>query len=418
MSDSEFSFRSHNSWRPLSVCTQNVTDGVNLRELVLDGLDSSTKNAIIEFLKGYKLDVTGVDNDTYTVDLTKWDRNKSEQFVQLLKTMGENSPGTVIKNDEDGTPHSETVLSPATSIDSIEQGKTIFEELRPKKLADIPRIERRFPIQPHPAEELDFEYVGNTKPFPLQTSPIYQKDELLNIKPMIMAEDTQSTMGSANIGFSKIKESFSFKCVINCITFPFRLLKRLKIWRWVRKHLFKSKSKEEKMRKEKAFAVYTTLLEEGARFGRDFKASLKDPKSPWRTVATNTWSRPLGDDWSLNSEAHKVNRGINAVCHVTEIGINTCHIREASYLRDIPKVFSEPEEEPIIWCPCQFISSSFLYKCISKCLGYICDWESCNTERIEEDIVNQKEELKEVRSMLVGALDLLEKGRKPNNEQH
>ncbi|CAH1405101.1 unnamed protein product [Nezara viridula] len=433
MSESEFSYESYNSWQPISVGTQNVTDGVNLRELVLDGLDSATKIAIIDFLKGYQLEVKGVDDDTYTVDMTKWDRNKSEQFVQLLKTMGGKLPEMLMNtkdddDDDDDEPHSmvtetsvidPTVISAITSNDSTEEGKIIFDELRPKRELDIPLPERRIPIQPHPPGELNFEYVGNIQPFPVQTAPIYQKDELLNIKPMLMTEDTQSTMGSANVGVRKVKKSlFSIKCVISCLSFPFRLLKRLKIFRYIRKQTFKRKSKEEKMRKEKAFAVYSTLLEKGPRYGREFRASLKQPTSAWRTVATNTWAQQPGDDWSVTSEVLKTNRGINAVCQIAEIGINTHHIKEAAHLREIPKVFSEPEEEPIVWCPCQFITSSFLYKCISKCLNYICDWELCNTELIKQDIASQKEELVEVRSMLMGALELLERARKSNNDNN
>ena len=384
MSRSETVSETYSSWRDDNGFPHTVQDGMNMREVILEGLDLQTKESIIEYLKANH-QVMGLDKDTYTVDLTEWSGDRRKQLIEILEHMCDNCPETW-----------DTSVGECVGSETPDSGRADFDDVPERQETVICHVSKTdcanvFPVQLHPEDELDFEYI---KPKPSYLpGPIYQKDELLLVKSMIISEEIQSTIGSAELGdYNRTKSPFAF--IARCIIYPLNTMKRLKIRRFFKKHIYVNKWKEERLKKEKAFAIYSTLIHEGPRLGKEFRTSLQNAESLTRTVGTNTASEDLTslDEYSIKSVYNTVNVGVNAVAEMVEAAVETQNLMvfcKNHLSRDVPEVFSDPE---ISKCVCQPVNGSSICRCIANCIKSLCDWETVNS-----DLQHQKVELEELK---------------------
>lgn len=416
-----------------------------LKDILLEGLDKRTKEAIINYLREKQLCVTGVEADTYTVDITQLDLEKNREFFDFLESY--RSDDFVLSESKDSA---EPVNSEITSI---------FSQLREQDMDDAFALKKdgmsdnnddsdedvnsrpQYVRTMHPPEHLEFSL---TNPHFLPVTS-YTKEE---IHPPL----SKTIWRAVRRFFTRTCDRFQLafcSCTLPCTTKLFCCI--CHIFTFISEKRYNRRMK--KMKKE-GFQVYSVGLDNKTPLRQDKnlqtvcrsmntftyegiltpirdRATMTDSNET-RDLAVNTilytnmphnvynMSIVSPDVLSLSNFAEEQkgheDKGVNASVTMSNIAV-TADLQLRTMPPDLAagdapsgfyrslEVDSIPE---VSWaCPCEAFAG--LFKGLTNYINFADIPQASTSGALSEEIKRHRSEIMEVKRMLHSTMDLLNK---------
>lgn len=238
-----------------------------IKEVTLDGLDKESKEAIINYLREKDLKVSNVDDELYTVDMSKLDVERHKEFMDFLQSLENCSDNncTISESKDTRAAGSEATKYTFGSQRGSARNSIPFDGVvEVEDISDDDEIQetRPYPRTLHPIEEMQFEFL-RPRLFPVEPYQVSNVQEIRSNDEILEKERRRPCQ--------RIRDCFQkgHRECIKCLVCPFSKLcwcifsfmSNISEKRYNRK--------TEKIKKEEGYQIYTSILQNRNPFAYD-----------------------------------------------------------------------------------------------------------------------------------------------------